>query len=62
MGGVGNGAAEEDWRWDLNSGTAAIGGGGSRGFGAHFATWIRNLENPCEEARTVAGGPGEGAT
>ena len=25
MGGVGNGAAEEDWRWDLNPGMAAIG-------------------------------------
>ena len=24
VGGVGNGAAEEDWRWDLNPGTAAI--------------------------------------
>ena len=24
MGGVGNGAAEEDWRWDLNPGPAAI--------------------------------------
>ena len=23
MGGVGNGAAEEDWRWDLNPGAAA---------------------------------------
>ena len=24
MGGVGNGAAEEDWRWDLNPGMAAM--------------------------------------
>ena len=24
MGGVGNGAAEEDWHWDLNLGAAAI--------------------------------------
>ena len=23
VGGVGNGAAEEDWRWDLNPGMAA---------------------------------------
>ena len=23
MGGVGNGAAEEDWHWDLNPGAAA---------------------------------------
>ena len=27
MGGVGNGAAEEDWHGDLNPGTAAIPGG-----------------------------------
>ena len=26
MGGVGNGAAEEDWHWDLNLGAAAIEG------------------------------------
>ena len=26
MGGVGNGAAEEDWGWDLNPGTAAMQG------------------------------------
>ena len=26
MGGVGNGAAKEDGRWDLNLGAAAIGG------------------------------------
>ena len=24
MGGFGNGEAEEDWRWDLNPGTAAM--------------------------------------
>ena len=24
VGGVGNGAAEKDWRWDLNPGAAAI--------------------------------------
>ena len=29
---MGNGAAEEDWRWDLNPGTAAIPEGGPRGF------------------------------
>ena len=34
MGGVGNGAAEEDWRWDLNLGSAAIPGRGPRSFGA----------------------------
>ena len=26
MGGVRNGAAEDDWRWDLNQGAAAIPG------------------------------------
>ena len=25
MGAVGNGAAEEDWHWDLNLGIAAVG-------------------------------------
>ena len=25
VGGVGNGASAEDWRWDLNLGAAAIG-------------------------------------
>ena len=42
VGGVGNGAAEEDWHWDLNPGVAAIQRGppsfgeegrGPRGFG-----------------------------
>ena len=33
MGGVGNGAAEEDWRWDLNPGTAAIPGRGPHSSG-----------------------------
>ena len=31
MGGVGNGAAEEDERWDLNQGAAAIPGRGLHG-------------------------------
>ena len=43
MGGVGNGAAEEDWRWDLNPGAAAIPESGPRGFGGvgdeNHATW-----------------------
>ena len=30
MGGVGNGATEEDWHWDLNPGAAAIGKGRPR--------------------------------
>ena len=33
MGGVGNGAAEEDWCWDLNPGATAMQGGGPRHFG-----------------------------
>ena len=33
VGGVGNGAAEEDWHWDLNPGVAAIPGRGPHGFG-----------------------------
>ena len=33
VGGVGNGAAEEDWHWDLNRGAAAIPGEEPRGFG-----------------------------
>ena len=38
MGGAGNGAAEEDWCWDLNPGTAAIGPLllGPRGIGCLF--------------------------
>ena len=55
MGGVGNGAAEEDGPWDLNPGAAAILGedhlalrsrGGPRGFGVlPFATQLRKLES-----------------
>ena len=33
VGGVGNGAAEEDWRWDLNLGAAAIPRREPHGFG-----------------------------
>ena len=33
MGGVGNVAAEEDWHWNSNPGTAAILGRGPCGFG-----------------------------
>ena len=33
VGGVGNGATEEDWRWDLNPGVAATPKGGPHGFG-----------------------------
>ena len=52
MGEVGNGAAEEDWCWDLNSGAAALRGFlGPHGFDeswdpaalgcALFAMWFR---------------------
>ena len=36
VGGAGNGAAEEDWHWDLNPGSTAIWGlfWGPRGFGS----------------------------
>ena len=33
VGAVGNGAAEEDWRWDLNPGAAATPESGPCGFG-----------------------------
>ena len=33
VGGVRNGAAEEDWHWDLNPGMAAIPEGGPCGLG-----------------------------
>ena len=62
MGKVGNGAAEEDWCWDLNSGAAAL-----RGFleshsfgesGDHaalgcslFAMWLRKQERLCLEEK-----------
>ena len=59
MGGVGNGAAEEDGCWDLNPGLAAMEGGdhaalvtGPCGFGVlPFATWLRKQERPCWEEK-----------
>ena len=39
VGGVGNGAAEEDLRWDLNPGVAAIPNRGSQGFGRVGSLW-----------------------
>ena len=54
MGGVENGAAEEDWCWDLNPGTAAMlrgthaaleREGEPHGFGAPFAMQFRKLES-----------------
>ena len=45
VGGAGNGAAEEDWRWDLNPGVAAIWRLflGPRGFGkvGDHVAWVR---------------------
>ena len=42
VGGAGNGAVEEDWRWDLNPGTAAIWHLflGPRSFGRVRTTWL----------------------
>ena len=62
MGGVGNGAAEEDWHWDLNPGEAAILGIlGPRSFGESwdhvalgcslFAMWLRKQERLCLEEK-----------
>ena len=39
MGGVGNGAAEEDWHRDLNPGAAARPKGGPRSFGRVGTPW-----------------------
>ena len=61
VGGAGNGAAEEDWRWDLSPGTAAIWrlflrphtfGGGHAALGCClFATWLRKQERLCLEEK-----------
>ena len=60
VGGVGNGAAEEDWHWDLNPGAAAIPEKitqlwqrlGPRGFGVlPFAMWLRQQERLCLEEK-----------
>ena len=75
MGGVGNGAAEEDWCWDLNPGTAAIPERtirlwwsrlGSRDFGVFaFATWLwRRRERGLRSfgrVRTLWGNTADGA-
>ena len=45
MGGVGSGAAEEDWHGDLNPGTAAMQGREACDFGAPFATQLRKVES-----------------
>ena len=58
MGGVGNGAAEEDWRWDLNPGTEAMQGGGPRGLGEsqdHMALGCSLLPHGLGSRRDIAG-------
>ena len=58
MGGVGNGAAKEDWHGDLNTGAAAIPGRTMQllqRLGPHsfwvlpFAMWLRQQERLCWE-------------
>ena len=61
VGGVGNGAAEEDWHWDLNPGVAAIPKRtmqlwwsrlGLCSFGVlPFAMWFRQQERLCLEEK-----------
>ena len=61
MGGVGNGATEEDWCRDLNPGPVAIPGVGTlwlwqmlgpHGFGVlPFAMWLRQQERLCLEEK-----------
>ena len=64
MGGVRNGAAEEDWRWDLNPGTIARHSSQARG--NHVALGLplprvlgsrRDLAGKERGERTLAGGP-----
>ena len=76
MGGVGNGAAEEDWCWDLNLGLAALQSfGGPWGFGEswdlaalgcsllpHGLGSRRDLAGKKRGERTLAGGPSESST
>ena len=63
MGGVGNGAAEENWLWDLNSGLAAM--QGFLGDRAALGYSLLPRELGCRRdfswkkrgERTLAGGP-----
>ena len=67
MGGVGNGAAEEDWCWDYNPGVATMLGGWNHvalrcsllpsGLGSK-----RDLARKKRGERTLVSGPREGAT
>ena len=52
MEGVRDGAAEEDWRWDLNPGVAAMLGLGPCSFGVLlFATCLRKQERSYWEEK-----------
>ena len=60
MEGVRDGAAEEDWRWDLNPGTAAMKGWDhvslvrvrtTKLWGIPFATWFRKQERSYWEEK-----------
>ena len=60
VGGVGKGAAEEDWRWDLNPGEAVIPERGPRGFGgegredhAALAAWGSRGGDTADGARSL---------
>ena len=70
MGEVGNGAAEEDWRWDLNPGVAAMPRWGPHGLGKcqdhealgcsllpHGLGSRRDFAWKTRGERTLAGGP-----
>ena len=60
MGGVGNGAAKEDWCWNLNLGMAAIPERGLHGFGgvggenhAALAEWAPHGGDAADGARSL---------
>ena len=61
MGGVRNGAAEEDWHWDLNPGAAAMPGEDHAALGCshlpHGLGSRRDFAWKKRGERTVAGGP-----
>ena len=59
-GGVRNGAAEEDWRWDLNPGMTAIPERGPHGFGGEggenhvaLAEWGPGVYNTADGAGSL---------
>ena len=60
MGGVGNGAAEENWPWDLNPGAAAMPDWDHLALARvntirlsvlPFTTWLRKQERLCLEEK-----------